>query len=56
VKYAKLGNDMIEVIQEFCDVGNVVGSSGDVKVRWRLEYVPAGKNLVRCRKYFVGEF
>jgi len=30
VKYIKLGNDMIEVVQEFCYLGGVVGSIGDV--------------------------
>jgi len=31
VKYAKLGNDMTEVIEEFCYLGDVVRSSGDVQ-------------------------
>jgi len=31
VKYIKLGNDTIEVIQEFCYSGDVVGSSSDVQ-------------------------
>jgi len=31
MKYVKLGNDMIKVIQEFCYLGDVVGSSGDVQ-------------------------
>jgi len=30
-KYVKLGNDVIEVIQEFCYLNDVVGNSGDVK-------------------------
>jgi len=31
VKYEKLGNDVIEVFQEFCYLCDVVGSSGDVQ-------------------------
>jgi len=31
VNYVKLVNDMIEVVQEFCYLGNVVGSSGDIQ-------------------------
>jgi len=31
VKYVKLGNDIIEVVQEFCYLGDVVGSSGDAQ-------------------------
>jgi len=31
VKYVKLGNDVIEVVQEFCYLGDVVGSNGDVQ-------------------------
>jgi len=31
VKYVKLGNDMIEVVLEFCYLSDVVGSSGDVQ-------------------------
>jgi len=30
VKYVKLENDMIEVVQEFCYLGDAVGSSRDV--------------------------
>jgi len=43
VKYVKLGNDMIEVVQEFCYLVMF-------KVQCRLEYVLAGENLVRCLK------
>jgi len=31
LKYVKPGNDMIKVVQEFCYLGSVVGSSGDVQ-------------------------
>jgi len=31
VKFVKLGNDMIEVAQEFCYLVDDVGSSGDVQ-------------------------
>jgi len=31
LKYLKLGNDMIEVVQDICYLGDVVGSSGDVQ-------------------------
>jgi len=31
VKYVKLENDMIEEVQEFCCLGDAVGSSGDVQ-------------------------
>jgi len=38
VKYVKLGNDMIEVVQEICYLGDVVRSSGDAQssVRTRI--------------------
>jgi len=31
VKYVKLGNDMIEVVQEFCYLGDADGNSDDVQ-------------------------
>jgi len=31
VKYVKLENDMIEVVQKFCYLCDVAGSSGDVQ-------------------------
>jgi len=31
VKYVKLRNERIEVVQKFYNLGNVVGSSGDVQ-------------------------
>jgi len=31
VKHVKLGNDMIEVVEEFCYLGDVVGSSEDIQ-------------------------
>jgi len=52
VKYVKLGNDMIEVVQEFCYLGDVIGSSGDIQSSvMAREYMLAGENLVSCLKY-----
>jgi len=57
-KILKLGNDMIEVIKEFCCLGGVVESSGDNQ-QWWLEYDCVGWqkfNVMSQEGYYVGEF
>jgi len=59
VKYVKLGNDMNKVAQEFCYLGDVDGSSGDVHSLVMAKIcaaVLARENLVSCLKYYVGGF
>jgi len=55
VKYVKLGNDMIEVVQEFCYFGNVVESSGDVQSSMTAR-INAGWRKFSCLQYYVREF
>jgi len=65
VKYIKLGNDIIEVVQEFCYLGDITGRSGDVqssvtariRVGWRkfseLFQVLCESSIIEAERPFV---